>query len=182
MGPIVQLAFKSRFSRSFLISIRKTIFPTRLDHSVSSPPLPLSFSFSVIPFVFTLFILLRSSFSFLSLFLSFSLFLPFSPFSVTPYRCVLHHPTTPPRTLAIPCICDPRTSCRSSKSTFASHPTVKPAATTLPLSTRLTRICWQCPSSCRYDYFSRSVRFTPIGSLHLLPRSSSLEPWLARSI
>lgn len=33
------------------------------------------------------------------------------------------------------------------------------AATTLPLSTRLTRICWQCPSSCRYDYFSRFIHF-----------------------
>jgi hypothetical protein len=51
------------------------------------------------------------------------------------------------------------------------------AATTLPLSTRLTRICWQCPSSCRYHYFSRSIRLVPFLPLRppTLPRRSSLE-------
>lgn len=62
-----------------------------------------------------------------------------------------------------------------------THPT---AATTLPLSTRLTRICWRCPSSCRYDYFSRSIRSSsPIAVLSFLPSVTLTgEHWLAHSI
>lgn len=145
----------------------KTIFPYEVRSSVSSslvfslllsPCLPLSPAAT--PFVFTLFTSPHFSSDSLPSFSSpllasflFSLVLRHPPLCSSPSCNVT------PRTLAVPRICrNPRISCRGSKSTFASHPTVKLCSrTALPLPTRLTRICWRCPNSCRHDYFSRPV-------------------------
>lgn len=136
-------------------------------------------------------------------------FPPFSPSlsSLSPIR----FPSLPSRPRSFPgCIPPPSLLCSSlcnhpalSPRRNASHPShLRPsylppqlevdiclspiphtAATTLPLSTRLTRICWQCPSSCRYDYFSRFIHFPfsfplslPLSPSPPLPqRSCSLE-------